>query len=458
MKNKQLLAVVCTVHFLLGLDINIIGVSLPLIASHFNITGSEASRIVWVYFLVLTGTLLGFGKLGDYIGFKKIYLSGIGVFTAATILIFFSGNINTLLLFRIFQAIGASVMYALTPAIISAYFPNEQTGKVFGINYVFTALGGVIGRAASGFLIESFGWYSVFAIKIPFGIIALILGIKYLPQVITGLENKKFDFIGTVLVFSGLLTLLYALNTANDFGWNSPVIIASFMAGIFLLLLFVLRELKIDNPLLNLKILKNKNVSYYLIAFIIIYIITNGMIFILPFYLQIFQTFSKQETGLLMTIPSVMQIIFGYISGYFSDRVDHKKIIITGMAFSGLSALALIMIPADNKMIFIPLVLALYGAAIGYMIPSNTNTVMKYAPENEKGSVSSFMITAVRIGSAIGVCLFATLFSFYVPDKNPLNTSVPVSIVQKGFNSAFYSVIILSLFMIIILSLYKKKK
>ena len=170
------------VHLLLGLDINIVSVSLPTIAEHFGVNAGVVSRVVWIYFLILTCFLMGFGKLGDLKGFKKIYLAGISIFTISSFLCGISFDFNALVAFRVLQSIGGAVLFALTPAIISTHIPTEIQGKVFGINYSFVALGGIIGRGLSGYLLDEFGWNSIFFINIPIGIIALIIGMLFIPK------------------------------------------------------------------------------------------------------------------------------------------------------------------------------------------------------------------------------------------------------------------------------------
>ncbi|MCX6163458.1 MAG: MFS transporter, partial [Ignavibacteriae bacterium] len=186
------------VHLLLGLDINIVSVSLPTIAEHFGVNAGVASRVVWIYFLILTCFLLGFGKLGDLKGFRKLYLIGISVFTLGSLLSALSFNFNTLVIFRVIQALGGAVLFALTPALIVAYLPLEIRGKVFGINYAFTALGGIIGRGLSGYLIESFGWNSIFMINIPIGILAVIIGLMFIPKAQLLNQSSKYDLKGSI--------------------------------------------------------------------------------------------------------------------------------------------------------------------------------------------------------------------------------------------------------------------
>jgi len=295
--NSRLILSLCLIHFLLGLDINIVSVTLPSIAAYFQISPGIVTRVVWVYFLILTCLLLAFGRIGDINGFKRIYSSGIAVFIAGSLMSAVSFSFDFLIFSRGIQAIGAAVLFSLTPAIIAFHFPDGSRGKIFGLNYSFTALGGIIGRAASGFLIVNLGWNSIFYLNIPFGIAALYLIFKYLPDNISTGKTAKFDIPGTALIFGGLFLLMMVLNTGGEYGWLSYQIIITAIAGMILTGVFFFRQIKIKFPLFDIKVLKEKNISLSTGAFVFIYMITNGMIYLMPFYLQWIKLMPKQETG-----------------------------------------------------------------------------------------------------------------------------------------------------------------
>ncbi len=436
-KYFALIINLCLIHFLLGLDINIVSVSLPYISSHFNVEVNVVSRVVWVYFLVLTCFLLAFGRLGDIKGFKKIYIAGIFIFLSGSLLCYFANNFNLLVVFRIYQAFGSAILFALTPAIIASGIPEKMRGRVYGINYSFTALGGIIGRAASGFLIEGLGWNSIFLINIPIGIIALIITLKYLENYHNANAKSKFDVTGTVLIFLGLFLLLYGINTGDYFGWTSLTTLSLFLSSVLFVAAFIMRQYKISYPLLNLRILKDKNISYSVLSFVFVYIITNGMIYITPFLLLWIKGLAKQETGLLMAVPSLFQFFSGYLSGYLSDKINSGIVRITGIVSIAVSVLLYILISPDTDIYIIILILSFYGFAIGFFIPSNTNKIMTSAPAEQKGIISSFMTTSIRLGSALGVVIFGAVFSYFVPVKNPVQNGVEPAVLLSGFKAAF---------------------
>ena len=426
---------VCLIHFLLGLDINIVSVSLPYISSHFGVSMTEVSRIVWIYFLILTCFLLAFGKIGDIKGFRKIYISGIILFLTGSFLCSISQTFTMLVIFRIVQASGSAVLFALTPAVIASEIPEEIRGRVYGINYSFTALGGIIGRAASGFLVEHFGWNSIFLINIPIGLVTIYFSYRY----IRGLNysGRKFDYYGTLLIFAGLFSLLFALNTGDEKGWASPEITGLFLLSVVFIVFFIIRQKKAEHPLMDMGILKIKRISMPVLTFVFVYIITNGMIYLSPFYLTWIKNYPKEQTGLLMAVPSVMQFFSGYLSGYLSDKFKGINTCLTGIVLITLSMGFCLYLSPESGILQIILLFALYGFSIGFFIPSNTNNIMTGAPEKDKGIISSFMTTSVRLGSSFGVVLFGLVFMSFVPEKNPLQAGISPDVIMSGFRAAF---------------------
>jgi EmrB/QacA subfamily drug resistance transporter len=431
------------VHLLLGLDINIVSVSLPTIAEHFGVNAGIVSRVVWVYFLILTCFLLGFGKLGDLKGFRKIYLIGIFVFTLGSLLSALAFDFNSLVIFRVIQALGGAILFALTPALIVAYLPIEIRGKVFGINYAFTALGGIIGRGLSGYLIESVGWNSIFMLNIPIGILAVLIGLKYIPKTQLLNQSAKYDLKGSVFVFIALLSFLFVINAGQEYGWGSMTIISSIIISIVFFILFVLYERKINktnnsvSPVLKFSTLKNRQISFPIITFALVYIITNGMIYLFPFYLQWIRDLPKKEIGLLMAVPSLLQMVAGYLSGTLSDKKSIKIICSTGILLTIVSYIIFSFLGVNSNYYFVVFSIILYGIAIGVFIPANTNRIMSFAPLDQKGSISSLMTTVIRLGSALGVTSFAAIFSSFVPQKNPVQMGVPVDNILIGFKYTF---------------------
>ncbi len=445
-KKFGILAVVCLVHFFLGFDINITSISLSSISQYFNIPPEITSRIVWLYFLIVTCFLQIFGRIGDIKGYKNIYILGISIFSISSILCGLSQSFFELTLFRVLQAIGGAILFGLTPAIISKYFKDEITGKIFGINYSFVALGGVIGRFTSGLLIENFSWKAIFLVNIPIFITTFILGIFFIPrEEVKNQGEKKFDLLGSFLIFSGLFGLLYFLNIVNTTDLHSYKIIFSLLLFLIFFPLFIYRELKISFPLLNLRLLRNFTLSKHLLIFLIIYIYTNGIIFISPFYLQNIFNYSVITVGFLMTITSIAQVFSGYISGHLADKINSRYILFSGMTLTFITFISFSLLNSNSNINTIIIVLGLYGISVGLSIPVNTKEVMRFAPQFSKGSVSGFMITIIRTGSALGICLFGILYSVFI-ESNFRNSEGNTN----NYNYIFLAAAIISLVGVVI--------
>jgi MFS family permease len=270
-------------------------------------------------------------------------------------------------------------------------------------------------------------------------------------------KEVRFDIQGVVYIFIGLLAFLFSINNGNDFGWNSYTILSGFFISIVFFVLFYIRENRFSFPLLDLTFFKNKNFIFASVAFMFIYLLTNGMVFIFPFYLQWGRGLSINESGLLMVIPSVMQVISGSISGHLSDKIGCKKICIAGIIMT-IAAYILFYISGSFSGIFMIVIsVALFGIAIGTFIPSNTNMIMAYAPEDKKGIISGIMITINRAGSALGVCLYGAVFSIFVPEKSLVKT-LPVETLMNGFKYTFILGIIITVLALIFSSIAKDEK
>lgn len=441
MKNERSLIILfCTIHFVLGLDINTVSVSMPAIAEYFKATPGEASRVIWIYFVVLTSLLLTFGKVGDLKGFRNLYTSGIGIFTTGAILSTFAENLNLLIVFRIFQAIGASILFSLTPALISHSFLKSKTGRVFGLNYAFTALGGIVGRVFSGYIIEWFSWRGVFMFSIPFGLAGLVPAIIFIKNETEKSSNTKFDFVGALLTFIFLFSLLSTINLLYNIYYDTPQILILVFICFISIGLFIIIERKKSlyaTSLINWKLLKQKGLWSPIITFAYIYIITNGMIYITPFFLKYKWEYEPKLIGLVMALPSVFQMISGYYGGKFSDSFNIRKIGLIATVLLVFSIALHIVISNIQINILLVLTLCIYGTAIGLFIPANTNRIMSTAPRDSKGSISSLMTTTIRVGSAIGTALFAGIFSFLIPGSTNHLSEIPSDVLNWGFSLTF---------------------
>ena len=209
--------------FLVRLNNYMVNISLPTITRSFGVTSSDASRIISSYLLIITTTLLLFGKLGDRIGLKRVFISGYVIFTVGSLMCGLSHDIDMLIGSRFVQGIGSAMLLAVSFAIISHFLPEGNTGWAFGITSTASALGVATGAPVGGIITGYLSWNWAFFINVPVGIVAVIVAMKYIPGTKPGSSSapereggrKGFDFLGAILSFTKLKLLIYNLNNDN---------------------------------------------------------------------------------------------------------------------------------------------------------------------------------------------------------------------------------------------------
>jgi EmrB/QacA subfamily drug resistance transporter len=261
--RPQLLMVmsIALATFMSSLDASIVSIAIPTITDYFHTSTSVVSWIIIIYGLMLSSLLLTFGKLADIVGFKKLFLIGLILFTAGSVLSGMATSIETLIAFRGLQGVGGSILAALTLAMVSRYLPEESKGKGLGIVSTFLALGVALGPVIGGLLTQYISWQWIFYVNVPFCIIAIVMGLKYVPADLGKKGSLKgFDIPGAVLFFACVFAFLLAMNLGNQKGWTSLLIIGLFLLAIVFLVLFLLNERKAKVPMLNRSIVSNRNI------------------------------------------------------------------------------------------------------------------------------------------------------------------------------------------------------
>ncbi|MFA5416675.1 MAG: DHA2 family efflux MFS transporter permease subunit, partial [Methanoregula sp.] len=291
--------------FMSALDGTIVNIALPTISKGFDISSSTVSWVATIYLLVMAGCVLIFGKLSDGIGFKKVFLAGFVIFTLGSfscgLLPDLLSSFPVLIGSRAFQAVGGAMITAIAPAMITAYIPMAQKGKAMGIIMTVAALGTAIGPTIGGVLTQFLSWHWIFFINVPVGIIALILGAKVIPATMPHDKPAGFDKAGALLIFTGLAALLFAVSEGQTLGWNSPSIIGALALAVITLGYFVWHELKAADPLLELRLFKNRNFLFTNLIMSLVFFSFAGINYLLPFYLQYVKGFGTSDSGLILT-------------------------------------------------------------------------------------------------------------------------------------------------------------
>lgn len=428
--------------FLVRLNNYMLNVSLPTITRSFGISSGEAAQVLTSYLLIITTMLLLFGKLGDRIGLKRVFLSGYAVFTIASLMCGFSHNYTMLIISRLVQGVGASMLLAVSFAIISHFLPPERTGWAFGITSTASALGVATGAPVGGIITGYLSWNWAFFVNVPVGIAAIIIGARCIPgtreiaEAETGRKREPFDLAGAALSFAGLGLLIWAINHVNERGW-SPVIIGSLVSASVLIAVFIWWEVRHTSPLLDMRLFSRPRYTFALIATFFAYMLISGNGMLLPFYLDIVKGLNAQETGMVLIAYSVIYVILSPVAGRLSDKVNPALLcsIATFSATACVLTFSFSLFRSGYASVFIYLIwLAL---SFVFFFSPNNNQVMTYAPADKRGVSSGLFNTMNNLGMVFGVTAIEAIFAAGVSGGNVSVHALTASAVLPGFHYAY---------------------
>lgn len=425
--------------FMGTLDAYIVSISLPVITNYFHVSTGEAAWVTIIYLLILSSTLILFGKLADRIGLKKLFILGYIIFTAGSLICGVSGSINMLIAARIIQGLGGSVLRVVAYAIVPKFLPSEIRGWGFGMLSTASALGVTVGAPVGGFITSFFSWHWAFLVNVPVGIAAIALVQVMLPQDSpVKAEKTPFDIAGAAMSFLGLLALTYALNMGQTIGWSSPVIIVCFAASIIIGWLFVRQETSCRDPLLNLNLFKTPSFTFGCCATFMTIMFMSGNSFLYPFYLQIFKGLRVEQAGLVLLSYSLVYIPFSQIAGRLSDRI--MPALLCGFSMISASMSCLVFVLTIGSLGYVPMFLFILwsGISCAFFISPNNKSIMGLAPEESQGSASGIINTINQFSSVVGVCLFEMIFSVYTgEDIISSGSHTSSDNMLMGFQSAY---------------------
>lgn len=397
--------------FMSALDASVVNTVLPVIRDDFS---SDIATIQWavtIYLLVVSGLLLSFGRIGDLRGHRKVYLLGFLIFIAGSALCGLAPSTIGLIGFRAFQALGAAMLAANSPAILTTNFPSVQRGQALGLQATMTYLGLTVAPSFGGWFTDLISWRAVFYINIPIGLIAFLLSWRFIPEDSEQKPKENFDLLGSFFLISGLTILLFGLNRGHIWGWFSNSIIATITTALVLLSVFFNLQLRRKSPLLDLGLFQSRIFSASTASAFLNYICIFSIMFLLPFYLLEGREFSPTHAGLILTAQPITMAIVAPISGTLSDRIGVQIPSVVGMLFLGLGLFILAQIGSTTPTIYIVLALVVTGFGTGVFISPNNSALMGSAPRHRQGIAAGVLATSRSLGMVIGVGLAGAIFA-----------------------------------------------
>ncbi len=397
--------------FMSALDGSVANIILPVVSSDLHSDVATVEWVVTIYLLVVSGVLLSFGRLGDLRGHKPIYLLGFCIFVGGSALCGLSQTAELLIAFRALQAVGAAMLYANSPAILTGNFPAAQRGQALGIQGMMTYLGLTVGPSLGGWLTSTFSWHAVFFINVPIGVLALALSAIFIPRERPSERRERFDWTGAITFTAGLIALLLALNQGSAWGWTSPAILALSAVAFVFLAAFIIIELRVHFPMLDLSLFANRLFSAAAASALLNYVCLYSVLFLLPFYLIEGRGLDAAQAGLVLTAQPVVMAIVAPISGTLSDRIGSRVPGTLGMAILALGMLLLSRLTAESAMSSVVIGLAIVGLGIGIFVSPNNSALLGSAPRHRQGIASGILATCRNVGMVLGVGLAGAIFT-----------------------------------------------
>jgi EmrB/QacA subfamily drug resistance transporter len=397
--------------FMTALDSSVVNTILPILRHSLNSDVAGIEWVVTVYLLTLSGLLLSFGRLGDLRGHKTIYLSGFGLFVASSALCGLAPSVEILVISRITQAVGAAMLMANSPAILTKNFPAQQRGQALGLQATMTYLGLTVGPSLGGWLANQFGWRVVFYINIPVGILALWVSLRFIPYDTPEKITERFDLPGAGAFIGGLVALLLALNQGHHWGWTSPQVLGLLAAAVLLLWAFIHIESHSPTPMLDLSLFRRPIFTLSVASAVFNYICLYSVIFLLPHYLIDGRGLNSAQAGLLLTAQPIVMAIVAPFSGTFSDRIGVRLPATLGMSLLAGGILLLSRLGSASPWIQIILSLAVVGLGIGIFVSPNNSAVMGAAPPHRQGIAAGVLATARSFGMVLGVGFAGAIYT-----------------------------------------------
>ena len=411
-----ILIIVLMSTFMSALDGSIVNVALPKMAKALNVTTSSIQLVAISYLIVIAGTVLIFGRLGDMLGKAKMFKFGMGLFTFGSLLCGITSSFPVLIMARVVQAIGAAGTMANNQGIITEIFPPNERGKALGFLGTSVALGSLVGPGLGGLIVGAASWEFIFLINVPIGIIALFYAIKLLPKGRKTVQGKM-DGIGAILFMFTIVPLFVALSEGLNSGFTDPIILTGFAASIISFIAFILVEKKKENPLLQLQIFSNKLFSLSIFCGFITFVAIFCNNIILPFYLQDVMSYTPQHTGLILMVYPLLLTVVAPISGALSDKIGSEVLTFIGLVLISLGLILMSILNVDSTVLTMIIFIGIMSIGMGLFQSPNNSLIMSTVPKDKLGIAGSVNALVRNLGMVCGIALATTLLYSMMSSK-----------------------------------------
>jgi EmrB/QacA subfamily drug resistance transporter len=413
-----------------------LNIAIPIIGSEFHTPATHLSWIITTYMLFTVSLSVPFGRLADVAGKRRLFIAGILIFGAMSVVGCISTSVYMVIFFRALQGVGAAMIFATNTAIIADVFPANMRGRMLGISVAFTYSGLSAGPVLGGLITHYLGWRYTFAISGAVALIAVVIALAKLPKSLSvptrgeaadgSALMKRMDPGGIALYIASMVSLMYGLTifTQNTMSY------ALTAAGVALLVVFVNFERKAARPIIEVRLFRNVNFLLSNMAALFNYGATFALSYLLSIYLQMVKGYGADISGLILITQPVMQAAFSPLAGRLSDRYSPYRIASVGMGLCAVSLFSFTFIGADSSLPYILASLAVIGFGVALFSSPNTNAIMSCVSPHDYGVASSLTSTMRTMGQITSMAVITIIMNMTL-GATPIDDAGKDDIVQS---------------------------
>jgi EmrB/QacA subfamily drug resistance transporter len=404
-RRLAVLAICCMSLLIVGLDVTIVNVALPSIGHSFHASLTGLQWTIDAYTLVLASFLMLAGSTADRLGRRRTFVIGLAVFSAGSLLCSLAPSLELLVVFRMVQALGGSMLNPVAMSIITNTFTNpRERAQAVGVWGAVVGISMALGPVLGGVLVTSAGWRSVFWINIPVGLVAIVLALRYIPES-KAPRARRIDPVGQALVIVTLASLTFGIIEAPRRGWTSPLIVAAFVVAAIAVITLTRYEPRREEPLIDTRFFRSVPFTAATITAVAAFATLGGFLFINTLYLQEVRGLSAVHAGLDTLPMAAMTMVFSPLSGRLvGSRGSRLPLMAAGVAL-GASCLMLTRMQANTSFTWLFGAYVLFGIGFGLVNAPITNAAVSGMPRAQAGVAAGIASTSRQIGQTLGVAI-----------------------------------------------------